>query len=533
MSLELTRRKFLEFLGGLGVSSSATSFLSAAPKKAPKNGHDVITGLEGPQTEDTLKLAPGFDVYFVATWGDRINLRGDTFGISNDFTGFLPLNAAQKNDGYLLVNHEFPEPLLTSDGLAPKDKTKAHIDSERYSVGCSVVRFTKEAKTKRWGINRTDPKNRRLTAASPIPFSADEKIGGSTKAIGTFANCSGGITPWGTFLTCEENFADYFGPSSEAIAQGKLKLKYGWERFYKMAPEHYGWVVEVNPVTAEEQKLISLGRFAHEGALVVSAKSGTPVVYMGDDAENECVYKFVSSSKTSLVKGTLYVANFDQRRWVPLTMDDARLKNAFKTQTEVMINARDAARKVGGTPLDRPEGIAQNPLTGDILISLTNNEPRGNLHGSLLTIKEKDADPLALTFDYSTFSAGGTASGFSCPDNICFDAKGGLWMTTDISAKEIRKDHYKAFGNNALFYIPTTGPYAGTPYKIASAPVGAELTGPCVLPDRETLLLSVQHPGEYSPSPKEFSSHWPEGKNATPKSCVIAITGKSLKALWA
>ena len=180
--------------------------------------------------------------------------------------------------------------------------------------------------------------------------------------------------------------------------------------------------------------------------------------------------------------------------------------------------------------MDRPEDIEIDPTTKNIIVALTNNKKAGNLHGSLFKIMEKDANPLSLEFTSETFLAGGPKTGFACPDNLAFDIRGNLWMCTDISGSAMKGPDYAAFGNNGLFYIPLKGPHAGQPLQVASAPNGAEFTGPCFSADGTTLFLSVQHPGERFHERPEMASTWPDGQTSP---CVVSIQGPTIDRLVA
>ena len=198
-----------------------------------------------------------------------------------------------------------------------------------------------------------------------------------------------------------------------------------------------------------------------------------------------------------------------------------------------MIRLREASKLVGGTRLDRPEDIEIDPHTGAVLISLSNNKPKGNLHGSILKLEEAQGQYDSLTFKPSNFLAGGEATGFSCPDNMAFDTAGNLWFTSDMSGSSMKKPAYAAFKNNGLYVIPRRGPQSGQVLQVASAPNDAEFTGPCFSPDGKTLFLSVQHPGETSPSVKELTSRWPGGGNTIPRPAVVTISGSGLENLQA
>jgi len=520
---DLSRRRFLEFLG---ASTTAACALQAPVAAAFGNLGAKVRSL-GPSLEDRLELAPGFSSYIIAKWGDVLNSQGEKFSMNADFTAVIPL--ANANEALLFVNHETVEPVLLGHPTDGAKKTLAQVEREQSEVGASIVKIRRAAPGAPWIMVAGDPLNRRLTARTPNKFASARPIAGKTSAVGTLANCAGGVTPWKTVLTCEENYQEYYGEVDYEKSKGgkpvrKYSEKYfGWDRHFDHSPEHYGWVVEFDPFTGDAQKLAALGRFSHEGATVVTAKDGRSVVYMGDDEADQCIYKFISAKAGSLTAGTLYVADIAAGRWVALDINaSAALRGKFHDQTEVLIRTREAAKLVGGTGVDRPEGIAVDPKSGDVYVSLTNNVAKGNFFGSLLKLEE--SEPSALTFKSKTFLVGGESTGFACPDNICFDKRGRLWLTTDISGSKIGQDPYKAFGNNGLFCVEVRGPRAGQVVKIASAPYQAEFTGPSFTTDGKTLFMSVQHPGEKSTAEK-LTSHWPAGKpDALPASAVVGLT---------
>lgn len=487
-----------------------------------------------PMSTDNLELADGFSYRILISHKDSIRRDGSLqFGDNNDFITFVA-SPDNPDKGMLWVNHEYYSPLLVSGFTGDREKTEAELIQEMRAVGGSLLSVFRN-KDGEWEIDLDDARNRRIDGFTRIPLVGGDAVAGATEAIGSFGNCAGGLTPWGTVLTCEENTEEYYGRVSFDPAGNRMVdtavADYGWYRMEQRAPEHYGWVVEVNPQTGEARKLLPLGRFAHECATVRQLPDGRCVVYTGDDHNDEHLYKFISDRPNDLTSGTLYVASLEQGRWLPLAVDaDPRLMETFGTQTQLLIRCREAAKLVGATPLDRPEDIEIDPATGSVIVSLTNNKPKGNYFGSLLRLVETDDDPSSLTFTHDIFLTGGPESGFACPDNLAFDRKGNLWMTTDISGSELNSDRYSAFGHNGLFYIPMSGPEAGKPVQIVSAPVEAELTGPWFAPDGKSLFLSVQHPGERS-KPGAFSSHWPLGGDAEPKSSVVVISGPAMEAL--
>ncbi len=510
----MERRDFLQFLG---ISSLSVGFF---PEVLARMKPSELTSLPFLMTsvEDKLITIEGITSSILIRWGDFINST-QKFGFNNDFIAFHSLSSDR---AILWVNHEYTNPLFVS-GVA---RTKANIDLEKLEVGGSLIEIKKIKN--QWSFVKDSPYNRRLDANTEIPFAWTDPIMGSTKSIGTMANCAGGKTPWGTILTCEENYDMFWGDRSR---QGKKVASWQkWEEYYPYPPEHYGWVVEVEPLTGKAKKLISLGRCAHECAAVTRAKSGHIVAYTGDDARDEHLYKFISNTKDSLEKGKLFVANLDKGTWNSLDIEDQPiLKKHFKNQTEIQIFAREAAKLVGATPLDRPEDIEFDPLTGNVLVAFTNNKPKKNYYGSILKIMETNNDPGSLTFKHETFLSGGKENGFACPDNMVFDPKGNLWFTNDVAGNEIDQGPYKGMGNNGLYVFLRGGAYQGKVLRVATAPVDAEFTGPCFSPDYKTLFLSVQHPGETSATKESPTSRWPDG--STPKPSVVKLEGPLLNKI--
>ena len=551
--MKYNRRKFISFIGkaGLGSMIMPQFLMSCGNTSKPSNKLGLISedrvqelknfNLEGlvPSDKDDLLLAKGLDYHTIIKWGDKIN-DTDTFGFNNDFTCFIPLNDENPKDGLLWVNHEYANPFFVSDFDSNKNnissihRTIEQVDKEMYSVGGSIVRIREENGV--WRAVKNDPLNRRITAKTPMKLNWDHPIKGAATVIGTNSNCSGGITPWKTFITCEENYDDCFG-ETEYDANDKATHRpstSGWERFYNYPPEHYGWVVEVDPMTGTAQKHIALGRFAHECCTLYELDDKRVVAYSGDDKNDEFLYKFISSKPGSLKEGTLYVANTVTGKWLPLDWENQPvLKNKFKDQTEVLIRVREAAKLLGATELNRPEDIEIDPITGNIFVALTNNKDRNDYHGSILKIEETDGLYDSLTFKASTFLAGGEESGFTCPDNLAFDLSGNLWMTSDMSTDEMNHEnnHYTYFKNNSLYVIPRYGNDAGKVIRVVSGPKESELTGPWFSPDGETLFLSVQHPGENTTDRVNPTSQWPFDGDNLPKPAVVAIKGDFIEKM--
>ncbi len=544
------RKEFISFLGkaGLGAAivppflvrcgntSTPTATGGTSNEQLEKLKNLALEGLPASDKDDLL-LSKGLDYHTVIKWNDKISTQ-DTFGFNCDFTCFIPLDDNNPKDGLLWVNHEYIDPLFVSgyDPNIPElSRTMEQVDKEMYNVGGSIVRIRQENNI--WRIVHNDPHNIRITAKTPIELNWDTPIKGKTTVIGSLANCSGGITPWNTFLTCEENYDGFYGETlydENDQTTHKPSRYYGWENFYDYPPEHYGWVVEVDPKDGTAQKHIALGRFSHECCTLYQLNDGRVVAYTGDDKNDEHLYKFVSSQPNSLKEGTLYVADTVNGKWLAMDWENqAVLKNKFKDQTEVLIRAREAAKLLGATELNRPEDIEIDPITGNIFVSLTNNKGKGDNHGSILKIEEANGAFDALDFEASTYIAGGEENGFSCPDNLAFDMSGNLWMTSDMSGSAMNRPDgpYMAFKNNSLFVIPRYGKDAGKVIRVASAPRDAELTGPWFSPDGKTLFLSVQHPGEQTTDLSNPTSLWPFDEDRIPKPSVVAITGDLIEKM--
>lgn len=547
------RRQFISFLGKATLGSAvlppflASCGSSTTPSESFKRiSEDELLRLKNlvldpmiPSDQDDLLLLKGLEYHTIIKWGDRISEK-DTFGFNNDFTCFIPLKEGDSKDGLLWVNHEYVDPQFVSgfqhwEHESPKaHRTLEQVDKEMYAVGGSIVRIKEE--DGRWKVVKNDPYNRRITSQTPIALNWDDPIMGKNTVLGTNSNCSGGITPWNTFLTCEENYDSCFGETTydKNDVPSHVASNYGWEAFYDYPPEHYGWVVEIDPKTGSAQKHVALGRFAHECCTVYELDDKRVVAYTGDDKNNEHLYKFVSSVPGSLKEGTLYVADTTKGQWLALDWDTQPvLQRKYKDQTEVLIRAREAAKILGATELNRPEDIEIDPITGNVLVSLTNNYSKNDFHGSILKVEETDGKFDSLTFRSSTYLAGGEENGFSCPDNLAFDLSGNLWITSDMSGSAMNKEDgpYMPFKNNSLFVVPRYGKDAGKVIRVASAPRDAELTGPWFSPDGKTLFLSVQHPGEQTKDLANPTSKWPFDADGIPKPAVVAITGDLIEKM--
>jgi secreted PhoX family phosphatase len=545
---EATRRQFLKTAGvlplvaqtsvvGLGLIGSqtaqASSRVSSSTYGKEPLGGDGLSGLKDafspvPISEgDRVDVSEGFEIYILAKMGDRINKAGDTFGDTCDYTAFL--KGSRPDQAFLWVNHEYIHVgMLYEKKMKGEDKTKAQVDAERKMVGGSLLELKVE--DGKYKLNAESDLAFRLDGTTPIPMVG---VAGGETAIGTMGNCSGGQTPWGSILTAEENVDDFYDKSSPDY--------YGWAEHYKLNPYHYGYIVEVDPKTKSARKLTGLGRFAHEGACIHEAKNGKIVAYMGDDERFECLYKFVSEGKVTgdsrkdadlLLEGTLFVANIQKGSWEKLTPEHPDLKadkqDRFKTQRDICLNTREAGHLAGGTPLNRPEGIAIDSRTGAVLIALTNNSKAGDFHGSILAVYEKSGDHSATEFSSETVLTGGVRSGVSCPDNLVMGPGGYLWAGMDISSTSMGSGVYKAFPRNALHRIEADGEGNLHARRLLLSPPGSEVTGPSFSDTEDSLFVSIQHPGEgsYVKFP-ELTSRWPLGSGKPLSSVIVVQATKS------
>lgn len=514
---QINRRSFLKFLGASTVTFASISGLSLISSCTQNENSNNVFGIK-PSKDDDLVLTDGLSYDVLVKWKDKLR-DGVFFGDNNDYTALIKL----VDNRYLLwVNHEYTNSLFSS-GL---DRNKKNVDLEMEAMGGSIIEIIKD--NNKWRLVVDSNYNKRITARTMIPFANGEKVLGQNLAMGTNSNCAGGVTPWGTILTCEENYQNCWGERKEDGSIDFSESYYSWEKFYKAIPEHYGWVVEVDVKTGKAKKHTCLGRFSHECATVKLTKKNLPVIYSGDDKNDECLYKFIGTKEGEIGSGILYVADLKSKKWIPLDFNsNPILKKNFSTQQEILINCRKAAKLVGGTPLDRPEDIEIDPLSGSIFVSLTNNKKNKNYMGQILKLTEK-SDYDALEFEWETYITGGEESGFACPDNMAFDKVGNLWICTDISGSSMNKAPYEKFCNNGLFVIPRTGPHAGKTIQVASAPKDAELTGITFDDSFSTMFLSVQHPGEMTRYLNSPTSTWPD-RTSIPKSAVVTITGKKLE----
>jgi len=321
------------------------------------------------------------------------------------------------------------------------------------------------------------------------------------------------------------------------------------------------------------KKRTTMGRFKHEGAASIVSKDGHVVFYLGDDSRFDYVYKFVTAGKFNpdersanvdlLDDGTLYVAKFDVDgtiNWLPIVHGTGPLttENGFNSQADVLIETRRAGDLLGATKMDRPEDIEANGVNGKVYVMLTNNtkrkddqvdaaNPRAkNAFGHIIEIAEDGGDFAATKGKWeillkcgdpsvadvgASFSTDTTKNGwFGMPDNCSVDADGRLWVATDgNSPKETGR-------TDGIWAVDTEGGARATSKLFFRVPVGAEMCGPLMLPDMQTMMVAVQHPGDGGEDWEGFgrpsyyedlSTRWPDFKDNMPvRPAVIAITKK-------
>ncbi|WP_326542861.1 PhoX family protein [Pseudorhodoferax sp.] len=554
---------------------------------------------------DAVTVPEGYVAEVITRWGDPVGIAGAMpawredagntaaeqalqFGMHHDGMQFYPL-AGSSTHGLLAMNHEYTDDgLLHPDGLTPWTADK--VKKAQTAVGLSVceVRFEQG----RWQVQRPSRHARRTTMATPFAVggpAAGHRLmqtaadpAGRT-VLGTLANCASGRTPWGTYLSGEENFQFLFsGGDSPTPDQRRWGLvRSGWyrwgdhdERFdTRRNPNEFnrfGWVVELDPEdpTSTPVKRTALGRAVHEGAWVAVTRDGRAVVYSGEDARFEYIYKFVSRDRIApggakanaelLDHGTLYVARFDadgSGRWLPMAQGQGPLTaaNGFADQGEVVIRSRQAADLLGATPMDRAEWLAVSQSTGEVYCTLTNNERRGrpgqrgvdaanpranNTFGHIIRWQEDgDFDGQTMRWNHLVLAgdpaqerpeARGTIRGdlFACPDGLAFDPAGRLWICTDMGPRAMNQGEMARIGNNQMLACDVA---TGEVRRFLTGPVNCEVTGPAFTPDGRTLFVNIQHPGETpgernDPADPRKVSNWPDfSPGGRPRSATLAI----------
>lgn len=543
--ITLSRRKVIK--SGLGLS--AAMFLGSSLSAC---GNDTPGGSSTPTATATISFTPiatssgdsvlvpaGYEAQILAPWGsalfhDSPAWKGDAsetgddqarqVGDNHDGMHFFAIPGTDSStEGLLAVNHEYTnyEYLFKPDAYGADPTATWTLDKVRkaqHAHGISVLHIRKNSAGK-WEVVIGSYYNRRLTARSPMELTgpaaghalmktvADTT---GTRVFGTINNCGNGFTPWGTYLTCEENFNGYFGTTSGTDTRDAHMKRYGisamksgyrWEEFddrfdYAKDPNEsnrFGWIVEIDPFDPNSipKKRTSMGRFKHENVAITIAKDGSVVAYMGDDQANDYIYKFVSDGKyiagnpalnrDLLNSGKLYVARFTNGtttgdmmgagEWLlldktanPVLAADAN----FPDQASVLVKTRMAADVLGATKMDRPEWITVHPTTQEVYATLTNNSSRtlatvddanpreANRFGQIIRWREAGGNPASVAaFEWDLFVLAGNPVKYPKPD-----LRGG---SDNITADNFfNSPDGLAFDAEGRLWIETDGNYSNT-----------------------------------------------------------------------
>ena len=553
---------------------------------------EIVAGVD-----ERHHVAEGYDADILIRWGDPIfpdapefdplNQSADAqsrqFGYNNDFLGLIAVPGAEDdaNRMLLVVNHEYTSEELMfpaigmqdAEDVGFKDMTPELVAIEMMAHGGSIVEIARGEDGK-WAVVKDSPFNRRITAETEMeltgPAAGHQALKTSadptgTKVLGMLNNCAGGVTPWGTWLSGEENFHGYFlgenageeekeaedDPASIAYERyGIPGGSYAWGRFHDRfnvtkepnEPNRFGWVVEIDPHDANStpKKRTALGRMKHEGAAGVINKDGRYVVYTGDDERFDYVYRFVTAGTVDpdnreaninlLDEGTLSVARFaddGKLTWLPLVHGEGALtaENGFRDQAEVLIFARRAADYLEATKMDRPEDIEANPQTGKVYVMLTNNTRRKpeevdaanprpeSAFGHIIEMTAPDGDHAAAEFTWDILVRCGDPSvaEVGATFNPATTENGWFGMPDNCVVDSEGRLWISTDGNSGkatgrsdgLWSMETEGEERATSKHFFRCPTGAELCGPIFTPDSTSLFVAVQHPGE-------DGENWPE-----------------------
>ncbi|MEI6098174.1 MAG: PhoX family phosphatase [Alphaproteobacteria bacterium] len=560
--------------------------------------------------DETHHVADGYKAEVVAAWGDAMKAgqgafdratstaadQAERFGYNCDFIAYMPLPKGSQNsdNGLLCVNNEYVSFNVMFDDMPDDDEGAKRMTADQVAlcnaaIGHSIVEVKREGGV--WAVVQDSAMNRRLTLETPFAISGPVAGHAWMKTSydpegrmvrGTNYNCGGGVTPWGTVLTCEEGASDTFGGDITKTPFAAVLERYGYDGsdYYSRArfdprfnvavepnePNRFDWVVEIDPYDPASMpvKRTALGRMAHEASNTVLNKDGRVAVYMGDDDYFEYIYRFVTkgsydaanpaSGKDLLDEGTLSVARYNSDGtldWLPLVhgMGPLTAENGFADQAEVLLKTRLAADALGATPMDRPEDMEPNPVNGRVYAVLTKNKKMTadklnpvntrpeNFYGQIVEMIPPggvgaDADHTADRYTWDLFVLCGN------PKDPVHGAKfhpgtteDGWFVTPDNLTFDPKGRMFVATDGandfdiaDGVYGIDTDGPARGLPKLLFTAPIGAECSGPCFTPDGSTLFVSVQHPGENSDNLATATTRWPDFKaDNAPRPAVVAI----------
>ncbi|WP_199440545.1 PhoX family protein [Umezawaea beigongshangensis] len=556
-------------VAGAGAATLGTGAAAAAPGRGQSDADaDLGGGRRGdglnftavaPNTEDRIVTPEGYESAVVIRWGDAVlpgapafdfdnqtaAAQAKQFGYNNDFCGLVPLDGW--NRWLMGSNHEYTTESFMHRGYDPDNPTREQVEIGWAGHGFSVVVVEKDRRSGKLIPQVDRHYNRRITVKTEFavvgPAAGSEHLRTSAdptgrRVLGTFGNCAGGVTPWGTILSGEENFNGYFAGGAAitdptALARAR---RYGlpgatterkWERFddrFDLAKEpnefnRFGWIVEIDPndPSSTPVKHTALGRFKHEGCTIRVARDGRVVAYLGDDERFDYIYKFVSKNKMVpgssrrareqnkklLTEGTLYVAKFtgdspaaeidgtgalpadgefDGRgEWIALASDDRSFVPGF-TAEEVYVFTRLAADAVGATKMDRPEDIEASPRTGRVYAALTNNTDRGKPGKEGPTeVNPRNGNRNGHVLEWRENRDDATATTFTwtlllvCGDPATSDTYFGGYDKTQVSP--ISCPDNLAFDSSGNLWISTDGNALGSNDGLFAVPVEGRYRG--------------------------------------------------------
>ncbi len=585
-----------------GLAAAATTFLAPAAMasygrgngwtKRPLVNFTPVSIAEGSMDNTTITISKDYEYQVLIPWGTPIEPGATTpylgdpstrptskeaalqIGIGHDGMWFFPMDEKfrgfrrfgyrlSNRRGMLCVNHEFGTNPHVLGKPAPESLEDVRLSQHVHGV--SVVAIERDYRG-HWDVIPS-ANSRRIHVNTPVCFSGPAADSAQLQnengniPLGTVNNCGSGPTPWGTYLTCEENFNGYFGwtdasyvPTTEQDRYGfsEFGFGYGWFNFDKRfdlsddeyANEHkrFGWVVEIDPFDASKKpaKRTAMGRFKHEAVAIAESESGRIAAYMGDDERFDYCYKYVSNrawrhdiaeGKSPLDDGKLYVAKFNDDgtgEWLELTIDNPALSARFADQADLLINARIASDILGATPMDRPEWTTIG-TKGDVYWTLTNNSRRTtpdaanpeapNGDGHIIRTTD-DNDYLGTSFSWEIYilasSTRGTPGVFTDPDAAWADDEGRLFIGTDGGQPDGLQDQLVVFDT-------TKNP--PDPQRLLVGVVSDEITGFTTTPNYRWAFTNVQHPGNGDPTATNFPK--PFDGTTIPRDCTLVLRRKN------
>jgi secreted PhoX family phosphatase len=400
----------------------------------------------------------------------------------------LPFGAPATDRGLLVTNHESARAAVISgfrfvrsdDPTVDSQHDPDTVRKQKASHGVSVAEVYRDSAGE-WHVQMGSPYAFKVHADTEIDITGPARGHAAMRTSadphgarvrGTLGNCGSGATPWGTYLTCEEDSHKNYFYTRDWAADDPRKTQPRWRRYgitggserdytwhfldprfhvdrEPNEPNRFGWVVEIDPYDPSRRpaKRTALGRFAHENCAFLVGADRRVAVFMGDDQGFDYIYKFVTepmvepahdrANRDLLDRGTLHVATFHADgtgTWTPLVHGQHGLTadNGFGDQGDVVIWARLAADQVGATQMDRPEWIDTDPSTGWVYATLSNNTARGqtaaladgrspepvspanprpgNQHGHIIRLRDRGGDVAAASFDWEMVVLAGTAA---------------------------------------------------------------------------------------------------------------------------